>query len=164
MHGETAKINGHWEVVWKPNIVHALQNIYKYEGDLNEITKIMGETKPQLAFSFYQIISGFQLAEWAAQQPPNPGCCAGYRLFSTNGEQGSIAEDNTYAILWIWRCRAVAYMEPSLLCSSCLWYRKVLCMLSREKCKHHTSHKPFIYNGVLSAKYTRAMVAQSLWE
>lgn len=45
-----------------------------------------------------------------------------------------------------------------------LWYRKVLCTLPDEKCKHQVSHKTFFHNGVWPTGQVRAMVAQSLRE
>lgn len=39
---------------------------------------------------------------------------------------------------------------------------EVFSILSKEKHKHQANHKPIIYNNILSAKYSRAMVAQNI--
>lgn len=43
----------------------------------------------------------------------------------------------------------------------CLWCYNVLCISSKKKEKHQARHKLFIINGVLFARYVRAMVAQN---
>lgn len=61
--------------------------------------------------------------------------------------------------------RADAYIEPPSLTFSIFGTgRKVLCKLPKRKHKHQARHEPFIYSGVLPARYIRAMVAQSSWE
>ena len=78
---------------------------------------IMGETESQVAILHYP--------------PNNSFYCQYHRLFFANWQQKPIAENNDYIILWTWRTLANVHMEPLSLLH--LWYRKVLCTLSKEK-------------------------------
>jgi hypothetical protein len=49
-----------------------------------------------------------------------------------------------YTTHWTWRNGPGACLDPSPLCASKhLWYKKSLCMLPKEKCKHQPSQKTF---------------------
>lgn len=96
--------------------------------------------------------------------PPqkNPGCCCqNYGLLSTDWQQGSIAEDNTHRTHWTWRCWAGAHIKPSPLCSSVFGIRRYSTSNQKRNVNIKNSHNLFIHNGILSARYTMAMVAQS---
>jgi hypothetical protein len=54
-------------------------------------------------------------------------------------------------------------LKPLLLRSSIFGIGGTLQTVTR-KCKHQARHKPFINHDVLSEKYAKVMVAQSLWE
>lgn len=66
-----------------------------------------------------------------------------YRLLSTNWQQGSTAEDNTYTTPWRQRNWGVGYTDPPPLRWRKSRYRKVLHKLPKEKRKHQPSSKVF---------------------
>ena len=90
--------------------------------------------------------------------PNNTSYCQCWRLLSTNCWQGSIDEDNNYVT---WRNGADTYIEPSPLLAS-VWYRKVLCMLPKEKQKQQPRYTPFHLPWCPACKtYASATVTQS---
>lgn len=99
-----------------------------------------------------------------SKSPNNPGYYLEYRLLSTNWEQSSITEGNTYTTHCALRCWTSAYIESSLSWFSVFVTRKKLCTLPKEKCKHQESYKPF--GLVLSClqDFARTIVAQVFWE
>lgn len=83
----------------------------------------------------------FQLIELLSEGPigipTQSRFCQDNRLLSTNWQQGPIAEDSTYTTHWTWRS------WPGVSVCLCLCYWNVLCKLSKAKCKHQSSLKPF---------------------
>lgn len=74
--------------------------------------------------------------------------------------KNTITEDDRYINHWI---EGGTQMLTYSLCSPLQWhcYKKVLCMLLKEKYKHQTNNKHFIYNSLLTASYIRRMVIQT---
>lgn len=72
------------------------------------------------------------------------------------------AEDNTYTTHRTWGYKAGAYLEPSSLCASIFGTERYCVDYQKINGNTKPATKSLNYNGVLPARFVRAMVAQSL--
>lgn len=86
----------------------------------------------------------------------NPSCCQDNRLFSTNWQQVSIAEDNTHTTHCTQRGWAGAYIELSPPCSGVFDTEKYSADYQKRNVSTNPATKPLIYN----LSYLQTMLEQ----
>lgn len=131
----------------------------------------MRKTEFQLAISCHQTASSirtglFLIESWAKGPQGNPHTTPA--IVKTIGYSPNT--DNKVPLLKTTPTQLIKHgavrKVPTMIIAptlQCRWYRKVLTTLSKKKCKHQVGQKSFVYNGVLPAGQTKAVVAQTFW-
>lgn len=106
------------------------------------------------------------LAKGVSWKPPSHvgyvcQCC---RVLSTKWWQDPIGENNTHRTHWTQRSWDSSYIESSSPCSCFFSTGRSSEGYQKSYLNTNQVTNPLIYNGVLPTRYTRTVVAQSMWE